>query len=142
NIVIAFLKRSVFMKRLSVSFVVATLVYALSFMPAWAKGEDSCSKSCSKCHDTCVKTLAEFEKKGGKYADPARINLIKDCIKICELNADFARRKSANAAASDKLCAEICRKCAASCAELKDKSLDACVKECNDCSSCCESESK
>src|SRR5262249_31060899 len=115
------------MKRQYLSFVLALLLGVCSYASAWAKDEDQCSSRCQKCHDMCVKTLAQLEKKGGKSADPARINLIKDCIKICQLNADFAKRKSANGAAADKLCADICKKCAESCAELKDKSLDACV---------------
>jgi hypothetical protein len=108
-----------------------------SIAPAFAHGDDACAKLCVKCSDMCTENLAAFRKKGGKYAEPGRISLMQDCIAICKLNADFKKRDSASAKEVDKVCSDICHKCADKCEELKDSSLKDCIALCRECADSC-----
>ncbi len=90
----------------------------------------------------CSKNLAAFQKKGGKYADAERLNLMRDCIKICDTNADFKNRNSANGAAIDKVCSDICHSCAKECEALNDPKLKDCIALCNQCADACEKPAK
>ena len=105
----------------------------------YAADKGVCMSECSHCADVCTKQLATFEKKGGKYADEKKLNLLRDCIKMCQLNADFKQRGSTFAAATDKLCADVCTSCAKMCKELNDPSLKECIASCESCASCCSS---
>ena len=130
------------MKRLFFVLLILGFVASLFQMPVIAKDAEGCAKMCGDCADMCKKNLDSFLKKGGKYADPERVNLMKDCIKICQTNADFLSRKSANSAKTDDACADICSKCATKCEELKDPKLTDCIAMCRKCASSCEAHTK
>lgn len=113
--------------------------------PAFAQGsktEDCCASNCSNCAKRCEDALAYSLKKGGKYAKAKHINALKDCIALCKACDDFDKRNSPLAKEVHKLCAEACKKCAASCDSLNDKKLKDCVQSCNDCATSCEEQSK
>ncbi len=116
----------------------ATLFLLFSGASALAKGNDSCAQLCTKCSDMCSKNIESFKKKGGKYADPARISLLEDCRDICKMNADFRTRNSASAAQVDKVCSDICHKCADKCEQLHDTSLKDCIALCRECADSCK----
>ena len=107
-----------------------------------AMAHDACADLCKKCSDMCSKNLSAFQKKGGKYADTTLLNLLKDCIKICDTNSDFKGRSSKNGTLVDKACADICHKCAKSCEALNDPNLKDCIALCNQCAESCEKSSK
>src|SRR5271156_5316883 len=125
-------------------FVMLILGFMLSIFqsPLLAKEAASCASMCGDCSTMCKKNLESFLKKGGKYAEPERVNLMKDCIKICDTNADFLKRKSANSDKTDDACADICKKCATKCEELNDPKLKDCISMCKDCASACEAHTK
>jgi len=123
--------------------LVAAALLGLFGVAAYAGHEpvhktDPCAADCKSCYTMCEEKLDYFLKKGGKYADPARVQLMKDCITICKANEDFKTRGSQNAAAVAKACADICTKCAKSCEELSDDSLKACISMCKKCSDSCK----
>jgi hypothetical protein len=128
------------MNKLLMSLCLAIMVASFGGIPATA--HDACADLCKKCSSMCSNNLSDFQKKGGKYADAARLNLMRDCIKICQTNADFKARDSANGAAVDKACADICHKCAKECQALNDPNLKDCIALCNQCADVCDKESK
>jgi hypothetical protein len=128
------------MKRVFFAFLIGSLVAFFANNAAMANTDHVAL--IRECHDMCTKNLASFEQKGGKYADPARLNLMRDCAKICELNADFLSRKSAYADDTGKLCAQICNDCAKKCEELKDSSLKDCIALCRECATACSHHAK
>lgn len=103
---------------------------------------DTCAADCKTCYTMCEEKLDYFLKKGGKHADPARVQLMKDCITICKANEDFKTRGSANMAVLAKACADICYKCAKSCEELGDDTLKDCIAMCRKCADSCNVTSK
>jgi hypothetical protein len=130
------------MKKIATLFVLMFMFVLFGMAPALAHEGDACAKLCIKCSDMCTKNLASFRKKGGKYADADRINLIQDCIAICKLNGDFKTRDSASTSEVDKVCSDICHKCADKCEELKDSSLKDCIALCRECADSCQTTSK
>lgn len=89
---------------------------------------------CAQCSKACDTTLKSIAKKGGKYAAAAK--LMQDCSKVCKLSDDMhGSQFEAKLAA---LCADVCNKCAATCEELKDKSLQNCIDECRKCETSCK----
>jgi hypothetical protein len=96
------------------------------------------AKSCADCAAECEKTLAYFNKKGGKYIEAKNVDTIKDCLALCKASADLKTRKSAYAAKLDAVCHEVCSKCAQVCKDLKDPALKECITSCETCHKCCE----
>lgn len=123
-------------------FATLCLAGALATSAGPALAHDACADLCKKCSSMCSKNLTDFQKKGGKYADSARLNLMRDCIKICDTNADFKNRNSANGAAVDKACSDICHKCAKECEALNDSKLKGCIALCNQCADACATDTK
>lgn len=103
---------------------------------------DPCAGDCKSCYTMCEEKLDYFLKKGGKHADPDRVQLMRDCITICKANEDFKTRGSANAGLLAKVCADICAKCAKSCEALNDDSLRDCIAMCKKCSDSCKTMDK
>jgi hypothetical protein len=130
------------MKRLFFVLFILGFVVSIFQTPLLAKEAEGCARMCTDCSSMCKKNLESFLKKGGKYAEPERVNLMKDCIKICDTNADFLSRKSANSGTTDDACADICKKCAAKCEELNDPKLKECIAMCKDCASACAAHTK
>ncbi len=132
------------MKRILFSLVMLFALLVTS--PAFAadkghKGHD-CSTMCNSCAKTCEDALKACEEKGGKHADKAHTDKLKDCIAICKACSDLGARNSKLAGKLRAVCAEACKTCATSCDSLKDDKLKDCVKACNDCASMCQENSK
>ena len=117
-----------------------SVTLGLSCIPAFS--HDACADLCKKCSTMCSKNLADFQKKGGKYAEASRLNLMRDCMKICDTNADFKSRNSENGSAIDQACSDICHKCAKKCEALNDPKLKDCIALCNKCADSCDKNSK
>jgi hypothetical protein len=92
------------------------------------------------CSAICSKTINHCLEMGGEHTSKDHINLLMDCVKICQLAADFAIRGSENHMALCKLCADICRRCADQCEQLgqDDETMQNCAQICNDCAAECE----
>jgi|AGTN01.2.fsa_nt_gi hypothetical protein len=98
-----------------------------------------CCGNCSECLETCKKTLEYCKKKGGKHADKAHIDTMKDCIALCGACTDLSARKSPLTAKLQNVCADACTKCAESCEKLNDKKMQDCVDMCKKCAEHCKS---
>jgi hypothetical protein len=107
------------------------LAAGLMLLAPGAMAKDADCGQCSKVCDTTAKSAA---KKGATYA--AAVTLMKDCSKICKLSDDM--HGSQFEAKVAELCADACNKCAASCEELKDNSLQNCIEECRKCETSCK----
>ena len=105
--------------------------------PAAHHDNVSSGKACANCAVTCEKTLAYFQKKGGKYAEAKNLDSLKDCIALCKASADLKSRNSAHATKLDAVCNEVCKQCAEMCKEMKDPALADCIKSCETCHDCC-----
>lgn len=103
----------------------------------------ACIEECEKCHSACVQTISYCLQKGGHHASPAHILLLTDCAEICQTNANFMIRDSAQHKTICSACAEICDRCAQSCESMgEDAQLKACAKSCRDCAKSCREMAK
>lgn len=121
-------------------FVLSCLtIFMFGINPGWAKSK-TCHEGPDNCAQVCQESLDYCLKKGGKHASKEHVNILKDCIAICKLKADFTARGSKFTEPLTKLCADICNACAASCESLDDPKLKHCVSMCQDCSESCSAE--
>ena len=97
-----------------------------------------CLQNCLDCFSVCNQTLQHCLEMGGKHVEKEHIQLLTDCVKICETSANFLSRNSENHTDICGVCAEICRACADSCSSLKDKVMEKCAEVCNLCADSCE----
>merc|ERR1711991_1170681 len=74
-----------------------------------------CSDCCSSCRTMCLKTLSHCLKKGGAHAEGEHIQLLLDCITICQACSDLSARGSSVCLSMCKVCSETCARCAKSC---------------------------
>ncbi|MBU6451124.1 MAG: hypothetical protein KGS72_05045 [Cyanobacteria bacterium REEB67] len=134
--------KSIFTLMLSLAALFAVSLSSFA-APVYAQGAAahhdnvSSGKACADCAATCEKTLAYFQKKGGKYAEAKKQDVLKDCIALCKASADLKSRNSAHAAKLDAVCNEVCKQCAEMCKELKDPALKDCIQSCETCHDCC-----
>ena len=99
---------------------------------------DECIEACNDCRDECEKMLFQHcLKVGGKHVEQKHIQLMADCVEICQTAANFMLRGSDNATATCGVCAEICDSCADSCEELDG--MEDCAKTCRECAETCRS---
>ena len=52
-----------------------------------------CADRCASCHTTCVRALAHCLKQGGAHADASHLQLLQDCIAICQVCSDMCARE-------------------------------------------------
>ena len=92
------------------------------------------------CYASCLSTINHCLERGGEHASKEHINLLMDCAKLCQLEADFAIRGSQHHAILSKLCADVCRRCADECEKMSDDDdvMKACAKTCRSCADTCE----
>lgn len=97
-----------------------------------------CIGNCNQCADVCREALEYCQNKGGAHADPKHLQLLQDCIKICETAADFMQRESGNHPAICEVCANICEQCAESCEAMgDDEIMQKCAEICRMCARSC-----
>ena len=131
------------MKRILMIFaMLAVMVAGLNLaQSAFAQGKASpeCKTECNTCATVCEKTVAYCEKQGGKHAEAAHINAIKDCVATCKMSDKLMSHDSDLMSKSCALCKEACLKCAETCDTFKgDKQMKECADECRKCAKSCE----
>ena len=95
-------------------------------------------RDCWECRDECQDMLFNHcLQQGGDHVAQPHVKIMTDCIEICQITADFLRRKSPLSESLCSVCAEVCEECAKSCAQLGDKKMDKCAETCRQCADSC-----
>lgn len=102
-----------------------------------------CIDACSECHSVCTEMVTHCLQRGGKHADTTHIRLLLDCADICRISMDFMLRRSDVHHLTCGVCAEVCRRCAASCEQMADDDqMRWCAEVCRLCAQSCDTMSK
>ncbi len=96
-----------------------------------------CLKDCLDCYQTCTETTIKCLTIGGKYAEFEHLNLLMDCAKICDINANFILRNSTYYPQTCGLTADICDECADICDRFDDDFMKECASVCRRCAESC-----
>lgn len=96
-----------------------------------------CIRDCLDCYQTCTETTMRCLNEGGKHVAPEHLNLLMDCAKICNTNADFMLRNSTYYPQSCGLTADICDECADTCDRFEDDFMKECASVCRRCAESC-----
>ena len=96
-----------------------------------------CIQDCIDCYRTCNQTLIRCLSMGGKHAELEHFNLIMDCARICNTNADFMLRNSTYYPQTCGLTADICDECADVCDRFEDDFMKECASVCRRCAESC-----
>lgn len=97
-----------------------------------------CIVTCNECRDECEATLFEHcLKMGEDHVEQKHVQLMADCIEICQTAAHFMLRGSTQHASVCGTCAEICDACADSCEELDGEEMKNCAETCRKCAESC-----
>lgn len=100
---------------------------------------DECAQACYDCKRECERTVSYCLVKGGKHAEARHIQLLMDCIAMCETCGSSCERESETHHTLCKACAEIATRCAEDCETFKgDEQMQACAKACRACAETCE----
>jgi hypothetical protein len=89
------------------------------------------------CYKTCSKTTIHCLSMGGKHAKPEHINLLMDCARICNTNADFIMRNSTYYPQTCGICADICDECGDECDKFDEDFMKECAEMCRRCAESC-----
>ncbi len=96
-----------------------------------------CLKDSMECYQTCSETILRCLSIGGKHAEAEHINLIMDCAKICNTNADFMLRNSTYYPQTCGICADICDECADNFDRFDEDFMKECASVCRRCAESC-----
>lgn len=97
-----------------------------------------CIQNCSDCHRICLETVTYCLQQGGHYAEATHIRTLLDCAEICQTSANFMIRGSEFHPQTCGVCAEVCERCAESCAQMgNDTQMQACADMCRRCAASC-----
>jgi hypothetical protein len=96
-----------------------------------------CIQDCLDCFKTCNQTLIRCLGMGGKHSEIEHLNLIMDCARICNTNADFMLRNSTYYPQTCGLAADICDECADTCDRFEDDFMKECASVCRRCAESC-----
>jgi hypothetical protein len=96
-----------------------------------------CIQDCVDCYRTCNQTLIRCLSMGGKHAELEHLNLIMDCARICNTNADFMIRNSTYYPQTCGLTADICDECSDVCDRFEDDFMKECASVCRRCAESC-----
>ena len=96
-----------------------------------------CLKDSLDSYQTCTETTLRCLTMGGKHAEPEHLNLLMDCAKICQTNADFMLRNSTYYPQTCGITADICDECADNCDRFKDDFMKECASVCRRCAESC-----
>ena len=103
------------------------------------KGMEQCITDNMDCHSICMETTMYCLMKGGKYADPKLMRMMRDCSEMCQTTANFMLRESPMCTRMCSMCAEMCMECAEMCEQFKnDKMMMSCADVCRKCATSCE----
>jgi hypothetical protein len=97
-----------------------------------------CIRECQTCAQVCLENVTHCLEKGEAHAEPRHIQLLLDCVEICQTSARFMIRGSDFHGQICGVCAEVCKDCARSCDSLGDDSdMKHCAEECRRCAASC-----
>ena len=96
-----------------------------------------CLKDSLDCYQTCTETAARCLTMGGKHAEYEHLNLLMDCARICNTNADFMLRNSTYYPQTCGITADICDECADTCDRFEDDFMKECASVCRRCAESC-----
>ena len=96
-----------------------------------------CLKDSLDCYQTCSETIMRCLTMGGKHAEHEHLNLLLDCAKICNTNADFMLRNSTYYPQTCGITADICDECADMCDRFDDDFMKECASVCRRCAESC-----
>lgn len=99
----------------------------------------SCARACHECQDACLGLVVHCLQRGGEHAASGHINLLLDCVAICDASHDLLHRGSEQHHATCRACAEICEACAQDCERLgkDDEAMIRCAEACRRCAEEC-----
>mmetsp|Transcript_23366 Transcript_23366/g.32658 ORF Transcript_23366/g.32658 Transcript_23366/m.32658 type:complete len:119 (+) Transcript_23366:111-467(+) len=99
---------------------------------------DDCIKHCSECAQLCqrAKTHCIID---GKHVTIEHLNLLEDCVEICQTSANFMLRGSKNHNLIYQICAQICEACALECEKTcaENDLMKQCASKCRECAQMC-----
>lgn len=99
---------------------------------------EKCIEDCLECFKVCAETITHCLSKGGMHAKPEHIQLLKDCVKICNTSAEFVLGQSEFESRVCDVCAEVCERCAEDCEKFEDdKAMAVCAEICRRCAESC-----
>ncbi|MCW4023747.1 MAG: four-helix bundle copper-binding protein [Candidatus Bathyarchaeota archaeon] len=101
-----------------------------------------CIQDCVDCFRICTETSVKCLKMTGKHAELEHVNLILDCARICNLNADFMLRNSSYYPQTCSITADICDECADTCDRFEDDFMKDCASVCRRCAESCREMAK
>ncbi len=96
-----------------------------------------CLKDSIDCYQTCTETTIRCLTMGGKHAEYEHLNLLMDCARICNTNADFMLRNSTYYPQTCGITADICDECADTCDRFDDDFMKECASVCRRCAESC-----
>jgi len=96
-----------------------------------------CLKDCIECYQACTETTLRCLTVGGKRAESEHINLLLDCSRVCNTNADFMLRNSTYYPQTCGICADICDECADNCDRFEEDFMKECASVCRRCAESC-----
>lgn len=96
-----------------------------------------CLKDSLDCYQTCTETTIRCLTMGGKHAGNEHLNLLVDCARICNTNADFILRNSTYFPQTCGITADICDECADTCDRFDDEFMKECAIVCRRCAESC-----
>ncbi len=96
-----------------------------------------CLKDCLDCYQTCTETTIRCLTTGGQHSELEHLNLLMDCARICNTNADFMLRNSTYYPQICGLTADICDECADTCDRFDDDFMKECASVCRRCAESC-----
>lgn len=98
-----------------------------------------CIQNCLECHRICQETVMYCLQQGGHHAEPQHMQLLLNCTEICQTSAHFMLTGSDLHPRTCAVCAEVCTRCADSCAQMGDDAqMQACAEACRRCASTCQ----
>ena len=89
----------------------------------------ACLAACENCATECIRMANSLHLRC--------IALCRDCADICALCTKFELRSSQFKEEIMKLCADVCRACAAECDKFDDEHCRACARACMKCAEEC-----
>ena len=99
-----------------------------------------CIENCRECHKVCQETLSYCLDEGGKHAESSHLTTLLACAEICGTSANFMTWGVDLHPQVCGVCAEMCERCADSCAAFKDdETMRRCADVCRRCSQSCAS---
>lgn len=97
---------------------------------------NACIEALEECLHQCQHCAGHDIREGGMMAECALLNL--DCAAICTATLSAMARHSAHHGDFAKLCAHICRECAAECSKHDHDHCKRCAAACEACATECD----